>query len=80
MMKLHHYMGIFENVCVIAKNSQPLYDVSLHVRVPRMKIEFGQKSFCEFAANDYSNVSILARQLNPSVLFRAHLDDLHGCI
>ena len=51
---------------------------NLAVKVPRMKTEFGRKSFCVTAANVYNNVHILTRQLDSRVLFRAHLDDLYA--
>ena len=49
---------------------------NLTVKVPRMKTEFGRKSYCVTAANIFNNIPILARQLDSRVLFRTHVNDL----
>ena len=46
---------------------------NLMVKVPKMKTEFGQKSFSVTAANIYNNISISARKLDSGVLFRKHV-------
>ena len=68
----------FQNYLQRKDHSQNTRNNYLPVKVPRMKSEFGRKSFCLSAANVYSNCPILARQLDSRVLFRAHLDDLHA--
>ena len=72
-----------DNVCSLFQNyfqrmdhSQNTGNINLVVKAPRMKAEFGRKSFCVTAANVYSSVPILARKLDSRVFFRAHLDDL----
>ena len=61
-------------------HSQNTRNSNLAVEVPRMKTEFGRRSFCVTAANVYNNVPILARQLDSRVLFRTHLDDFYAIV
>ena len=76
-----------DNVCNSLQNyfqtmdhSQNTRNNYLAVKVPRMKTEFGRKSFYVTAANIYNNVPILARQLHSRVLFRAHLDEIYAFV
>ena len=62
------------------QHSQNTRNNNLAVKVPRMKTEFGRKSFSVTAANTYNKVPILARQLDSRVLFRTHVNDLYKCI
>ena len=68
----------FQNYFQRKDHSQNTRNNTLAVKFPRMKTEFGRKSFCVPAANVYNNVPILARKLDSRVLFREHVDDLHA--
>ena len=57
------------------KYGQNTRNNNLAVKVPRMKTEFGRKSFCVTAVNVYNKVPILAIQLDSRVLFRTHVND-----
>ena len=46
------------------------------VKVPKMKTEFGRKSFSVNAAHVYNNIPISARRLDSRVLFRTQVHDL----
>ena len=65
----------FKNYFERQKHDQNTRNNNLTVKVPRMKTEFGCKSFCLTAADIYNKVPILTRQLNSRVLFRTHLND-----
>ena len=58
----------------------PMYYNKLAAKVPRMRTEFGRKSFSVSAANVFSKLPILTRQLDSRVLFRSNLDDLYTCM
>ena len=49
---------------------------NLTVKVPKMKTEFGRKSFSVTAAHVYNNIPISARKLDSRVLFRTQVHDL----
>ena len=70
----------FQNYFERKDHGQNTRNNNLAVKFPRMKTEFGRKSFCVSTANVYNNVPILARQLDSRVLVRVHVDDLHAFI
>ena len=49
---------------------------NLTVKVPKMKTEFGRKSFSVTTAHVYNNIPISARKLDSRVLFRTQVHDL----
>ena len=70
----------FQNYFQGKDHSQTTKNNNLAVKAPRMKTEFGRKSFCVTAATVYNNVPILGRKLDSRVFFRAHLNDLHAFV
>ena len=68
------------NYVVRTGHGQYTRNDKMAVKVPRMRTEFGRKSFSVPAANVFNKLPILTRQLDSRVLFRSNLDNLYTCI
>ena len=66
----------FKNYFERTAHGQNTRNNNLSVKVPKMKTEFGGKSFSVTVTSTYNNIPISARKLDSRVLFREHVNNL----